>query len=346
MNKLVILKKTDLKKYVKKRAGHQKLGDQIKLLTDSTPIYDQLLNLDVRFVIFGIPEDVGSFANTGSTGSYSAYNQILKSLLNTESNQFNKAEKIALLGHIDFSNEQNQLSKLNPNKAADRKKARVMVADMDTYVTQVVHDIVAAGKIPIAIGGGHNNAYGIIKGTALALDQSINVINLDAHVDFDPEEGRHNGNAFTYAYSERFLHNYFVFGYHENYITKRVSNTLKKQSNRIATISFESLYVRRERIFKNECRHAMKFIGNKPFGVEIDCDAVENIGSIAMSPTGFTVKKAREFVHYFGKHKQASYLHIAGAAPDLAPKKAGKLTTKFVSYLITDFIRAKSSKKV
>lgn len=345
MNKLVILKKPDLKKYVKKRAGHQKLGDQIKLLTDSTPIYDQLINLDVQFVLFGIPEDIGSFANNGKTGCYSSYNQILKSLLNTESNIYNRGENLGILGYLDFSAEQNKVLNLNPNKASDRKKARLMVAEIDTYVTQLMHDIVSAGKVPIVIGGGHNNAYGNIKGTALALDQSINSINLDAHVDFDPEEGRHNGNGFTYAYNERFLHNYFIFGYHEDFITKRAINTLKKQSKRISHISFESLYVRRERIFKNECRHALKFIGNKPFGIEIDCDAVENIACIAMSPSGFTVKKAREFVHFFGKHKQATYLHIAGAAPDLASRKRAKLTTKFVSYLITDFMRAKSSKK-
>lgn len=346
MNKLVILKKTDLKKYVKKRAGHQKLGDQVKLLTDSTPIYDQLISLDVQFVLFGIPEDIGSFANNGRIGTYNSYNQILKSLLNTESNAFNQGENLVVLGHLDFSEEQNKILNFNPNKASDRKKARSMVAEMDTYVTKLIHDIVLAGKIPIVIGGGHNNAYGNIKGTALALDQSINAINLDAHVDFDPEEGRHNGNGFTYAFNEKFLHNYFVLGYHENYVTKRALNTIKKQTKRIALISYESLYVRRERIFKNECRHALKFIGNKPFGIEIDCDAVENISCIAMTPTGITVKKAREFVHFFGKHKQATYLHVAGAAPDLASKKTAKLTSKFVSYLITDFMRAKGAKKV
>ena len=33
----------------------------------------------------------------------------------------------------------------------------------------LVNQIVRAGKIPVIIGGGHNNAYGNIKGSALAL---------------------------------------------------------------------------------------------------------------------------------------------------------------------------------
>jgi formiminoglutamase len=53
---------------------------------------------------------------------------------------------------------------------------------------------------------GHNNAYGCIKGAAKGLYKAgiiplvqINAINLDAHADFRPLEGRHSGNAFRYA---------------------------------------------------------------------------------------------------------------------------------------------------
>ncbi len=39
-----------------------------------------------------------------------------------------------------------------------------LVNRLDTIVSQIVQKIIAAGKIPIIIGGGHNNAYGNIKG--------------------------------------------------------------------------------------------------------------------------------------------------------------------------------------
>ena len=67
--------------------------------------------------------------------------------------------------------------------------------------------IIKAKKIPIIVGGGHNNAYGIIKGSALALNKKINVLNIDAHADFRPLEGRHSGNGFSYAFHEGFIKN-------------------------------------------------------------------------------------------------------------------------------------------
>ena len=91
-------------------------------------------------------------------------------------------------------------------------------------MTNLIFKIVSAGKTPIVIGGGHNNAYGNIKGTSLALNKPINVINFDAHTDFRALEGRHSGNGFSYAFQEGFLNNYFIFGIHENYSSKAVLN--------------------------------------------------------------------------------------------------------------------------
>jgi len=64
-----------------------------------------------------------------------------------------------------------------------------------------------------------NNAYPILKGTAGALGASkgINCVNCDPHADFRDLEGRHSGNGFSYAYADRFLSRYFIFGLHENY---------------------------------------------------------------------------------------------------------------------------------
>ena len=343
MKKLVLFTPTDQKKLVKKRSGEIKFGEQIQLITDSTSIYEQLLNLDVTYVLFGIPEDVGSFANNGKSGTYKAWFSAIKILLNTQSNTYNSPQKVLVLGYLDFSQEQELIQKLNPTKASDHKKARSMVSEIDKHVTKLVHDIVKAGKKPIIIGGGHNNAYGNIKGTSLALKSSVNAINLDAHSDFNPEEGRHNGNGFTYAFNEGFLGKYFIFSMHENYISQRVLNSLKKGSKRISFNTYESLFVRKELKFNQECQRALQFIQDKPYGIEIDCDAIENIPGIAMSPTGLSVNKSRAFLNLFSKQKNAMYLHICGASPELAPKKMSKLTSKLVSYLITDFIRANGS---
>ena len=89
--------------------------------------------------------------------------------------------------------------------------------------------------------------------------------------------------------------------------------------------------------FDTEMKSALNYISSKQFGIEIDCDAIENIPSSAVSPSGFSVKQARQFVNYFGQHENASYLHICEAAPT---KKTETKVGKLISYLITDFIRA------
>ncbi|HLT53712.1 MAG TPA: formimidoylglutamase [Flavobacteriaceae bacterium] len=336
MNKLNLFTNTHLKSYLQKRAGEVRFGEQVKLLTSVSNIYDQLVDLDVDHVIIGLPEDVGVFANYGKTGTYKAWDVTLKILLNIQSNQFTKANKTLLLGHLDFSKELKACSQLDQSVKKDVQKARKLVADIDKVVSNLVSQVVKAGKKPILIGGGHNNAYGNIKGTALGLNTAINAINFDVHSDFRREEGRHSGNGFSYAYTEGFLKKYFVFGLQENYTSQEVFFTMDKIKS-IKYNTFEGLRVRNELQFTAEMENALNFIGNEPFGIEIDCDAIENIPSSAMTPSGFKVSKAREFVHHFAKHPNATYIHICEAAPT---PETETLVGKLITYLITDFIRA------
>lgn len=343
MDKLILFSESDRKKLVSKESGDSKFGNHVQLITHSSNIYDQLKVLDVDFVLFGIPEDVGVFANHGISGAYSAWDYVIKVLLNTQKNQFNDPKKLAVLGHLDFKKEQTIVSKLDQRKTNNIKKARKLVEDIDKEVTYLIHEITRAGKKPIVIGGGHNNAYGCIKGTSLVLGEPINVINLDAHTDFKPEEGRHSGNAFSYAFAEGFLKKYFVFGVHENYMLQRVYETINKLKKHIKYNTFEDLAVRKKLKFSAECNRALEFIGDKPFGVEIDCDAIGNMASSAMTLSGFSANRTREFLNFFASHKNASYLHISEAAPVLAPKKRAKLCAKLIADLITDFMKASNN---
>lgn len=327
---------SELKTILNKRPKETKFGEHIVLLPDYRDIYEQLLKLDVSYVIFGIKEDVGVFANHGHTGTSNAWDAVIKNLLNTQSNANTHPKKVVILGHLEFDTYQEKLKKLDQSKKKDIQKTRKLVSKIDQSVSFLVSQIVSAGKIPIVIGGGHNNAYGTIKGTSLALKKSVNAVNFDAHHDFRAEEGRHSGNGFSYAFAEGFLKNYFVFGLHENY----TSDTIFKTLNKLKTIqynTFESMMVRQETNFNSEMDSALNHVGGKNFGLEIDCDAIQNIPSSAMTPSGFSVNKARAFVDYFGKQPNVSYLHICEAAPTPETEtQVGKL----ISYLITDFIRA------
>lgn len=333
---------SELLNLLKKRPSETKFGEQIALLPDSNNIYDQLLKMDVTYVVFGIKEDVGVFANYGKTGAYSTWDNVLKVLLNIQSNTHTFANKVAILGSLDFKKYQDKIEKLDQTKKKDISKARKLVSKIDEHVTYLVSQVVSAGKIPIIIGGGHNNAYGIIKGSALALKKPMNVVNFDAHHDFRPEEGRHSGNGFSYAFAEGFLKNYFIFGLHENYTSEQVFKNMNKIKS-IQYNTFEAVSVRKEVKFKSEMQVALDHVSVSNYGIEIDCDAIENIPSSAMSPSGFSANQSRQFVHHMALHRNVKYLHICEAAPTAETEtQVGKL----ISYLITDFIRAQEDFKI
>lgn len=336
MQNLILFTLNDRDTILKARKGESKFGEHVQLLPTLNDIYDDIVGLDVDYVIFGIKEDIGVYANYGKTGTYKAWGATLKILLNTQNNDFTNSKRVLILGHLDFTEQRELITVLDATKKKNIAKARAFVEHIDNDVTYLVSSIVKAGKIPIVIGGGHNNAYGNIKGAALALNSKINVVNFDAHTDFRPEEGRHSGNGFSYAYAEGFLKNYFIFGLHENYTSQLMFSTIKKVKQ-IQFNTYEALEVRNELDFNAELETALSHIADKSFGIELDCDAIENIPSSAMTPSGFSIKQARQFVHYFGKQQNAVYLHICEAAPT---KKTETKVGKLISYLITDFIRA------
>jgi len=283
---------------LKKRKGESKFGEHTKLLTNLANIYEDIKNLDVKYVLFGVKEDIGVYANCGKIGTYKAWETTIKVLLNIQNNGFTNANRVLVLGHLDYS-EQREIVFTKPKKK-NIAKARSIVETIDKDVSFLVATIISAGKIPIIIGGGHNNAYGNIKGAALGLNKKINIVNFDAHSDFRAEEGRHSGNGFRYVFSEGFLENYFIFGLHENYTSENLFNNLKKIKN-VKFNTYDAMNVRQETDFNSEMKKALTHISNKKFGIEIDCDAIEHIPTSAMTPSGFSVNQARKFVHFFGK---------------------------------------------
>lgn len=339
MEKLVLFNKNDLETLLKIRANESKFGEHIQLLSNSSHIYESLTPLDVDYVIFGIPEDVGVFANYGHRGAAKAWDATLKVLLNIQSNGFTNANKVLILGHLDFSKEMEKIDQCDATDKKHIEKARKLTEKIDKHVTDLVYQIVRSGKKPIIIGGGHNNAYGNLKGTSLAFKKPINAVNFDAHSDFRREEGRHSGNGFSYAYVEGFLKNYFIFGLHENYTSDHIFKTLDR-FKALQFNTFEALNIRKDKKFKAELARAAKHVAGKPFGVEVDCDAIKYIPSSAMTPSGFSIKKARSFVTYFGKQPNAAYLHICEAAPT---PETETIIGKLITYLITDFMRANQS---
>jgi formiminoglutamase len=342
MEKLIRFSISDLSKITNHRSGEVKFGEKMITIPKEQEIIPFLEKSNSPFVLFGIPEDVGVRANSGRKGTDSAWKNTLTSLANIQHNRFCKGNNLIILGHLDVKFEMEAIEKLNFNHIADRKKMSELVASIDKEVVHIISQIVKAGKIPIVIGGGHNNAYGNIKGTALAKGKPINAINFDAHSDFRILEGRHSGNGFSYAFEEGFLSNYFIFGLHESYTSKSVLKKLK-EIEKVKFSTYDEMKIRNEKDFNTEINTALNFIKNDFFGIEIDLDAVPNIPSSAMTLSGFSVEELRQFIYRFGKQEKATYIHICEGAPSLDNEKNDHLVGKLISYLITDFMKAKMS---
>lgn len=339
MTHLNVYTEADILSYVNKRKGEKKFGEKVTFIPANTTVEEALKNSTANYVLVGIEESIGVKANRGNQGTETAWKSALKSLLNTQHSSINKAKKVLVLGALSFPEQMKKAESLSVNSTDDLQKLYALVDEIDQEVTNLIFNIVKAGKTPIIIGGGHNNAYGNIKGTSLALNKPINAINFDAHTDFRALEGRHSGNGFSYAFHEGFLNRYFIFGIHENYTSKNILKELSSHNKYINYNTFEAIAVRKETEYKHEMQYALNFIKKDKFGIEIDLDAIQNIASSAMTPSGFSANDAREFIAYFGSSKNVAYLHLCEAAPSLENTNSNQ-TGKLISYLITDFLRA------
>lgn len=342
MDKLIRFTTADLSKITNYRSGEVKFGEKMTIIPKEQEIVTFLNQCEQQFVLFGIPEDIGVRANYGRPGANSAWESAIKSIANIQHNRFNKGSQIVILGQLDVTDEMEAVQGLDFNITEDRLKMSDLVVKIDKEVAHIITLIVQAGKTPIIIGGGHNNSYGNIKGTALAKGKPVNAINFDAHSDFRILEGRHSGNGFSYAFEEGFLKKYFIFGLHESYTSKSVLLELKKLQERVQFNTYDEVNIRKEKTFEDEMRYAKSFISNDFFGIEIDLDAIPNIPSSAMTLSGFSVEELRRFIYFFGKCETAAYLHICEGAPSLYNDKNNHLVGKLIGYLVTDFIKAKT----
>ncbi|SFH11214.1 formimidoylglutamase [Pedobacter insulae] len=322
MDRLKIYSRGEVFPLINQRTGEVKLGEKVQFISS-------LANLDqspAKFVLLGIPEDIGVRANLGTGGTQTAWLPALKALLNMQSNSFFSGEEVLLLGHIDVSvPTDNSLTVL-------RNKVTVI----DGLVYPIIEKIIKARKIPIVIGGGHNNALGIIWGASLALNSKMNVVNIDAHADLRTAEGRHSGNAFTYALQNGFLAEYRIFGLQQNYVSADLLKYVNNNNANIKVLYYEAL-LKSERSIRKNWEAFVRDLPN-PCGLELDLDSIANVLSSAGSPSGFNLSDIRSIL--LSNDKKFHYLHICEGAAELADGRQDPATAKTIAILVSDFIKA------
>jgi len=309
--------KESILSYVFQREGEVKLGEKVK-------VYDDLADFSGKYVVLGVKEDVGPRANLGLSGADQGYVCFLKRFLNMQSNSFLSGEEVLILGEVTVNVEFKELAEL-----------RKGVEELDEFLVSLLIPIYEKGLIPVLIGGGHNNAYPLIKACSYDRGVAIDVLNCDPHADFRALEGRHSGNSFSYAMKEGYLANYAVLGLHQQYNSQSMLDRLTEKE---CYVTFFEEYLSGQRDFLTDIDDVLHQVEDTVLGVELDMDAIVNMPSSAFTPSGITLEEARKYVIKCAKSKKVAYLHLPEAAPKNEREEA--VVGKALAYLVSDFIKS------
>ncbi|MEH8016049.1 formimidoylglutamase [Rheinheimera muenzenbergensis] len=311
--------------FVAPRPGELRLGQQVKLPDATAPLQTLLQQAAAdgcKYVLLGVPEDIGPRANLGQAGAVDAWPAFLSKFMNLQANQFIDASQLLLLGEIDCDDLQQQAANLSVQEPEQLNQLRQLVSLLDQRLQPVVAAVFAAGLYPLVIGGGHNNSYPLLAALKQSSGKTPNSANLDPHSDFRPLEGRHSGNGFSYAHQAGCLAQYYVLGLHE---LKNSATTLQQLQQAGAEFSsYQQIFVRQQLSYQQALDQCIDTVikGDGDIGIELDTDSISLMPVSAFTNCGISVQAAEQFVYQLAKLPRSRYLHLAEAAPAQHP--AGK----------------------
>ncbi len=294
------------------RAGEIKLGQKVKTG----------INTSSKYQVLGVCESVGPQLNGGKTGAEFGFQAFANRFLNMQSNRFLVGDEICFSGMVT-------LNQSNESPTFE------WIDELDELLFSWASTIFNQGGIPIVIGGGHNNAYPLIKSAANFHQKAIGVVNLDPHADFRKTDGRHSGNPFSYASEQTYLNKYAVLGLHESYNNEHIFEELEKAN---AYFCFFESWLDDGQLFEQHLQEAKNYLEKEYFGLELDLDSIAYMPSSAISPSGVTLEQARKYVRLFSSNKNCSYLHLPEAAP--MNESEALIVGKALAFLVSDFIKS------
>ncbi len=326
--------KQEIEKLFFKRPNEIKLGEKVKTINADNYI-EEIKTSSAKYILLGIPEDIGVRANYGKPGASEAWDVTINSFLSIQSNSYLNGEEIIALGYFDCS----EIQKKSEGKSIE--DLREITHQIDESVYQFISEIYSTDKELIIIGGGHNNSYGCLKGVSKAVGSPVNCINIDPHSDFRLKEGRHSGNGFRYAMEEGYLKNYSIFGLHENYSPSNINQEIHSNKS-IRAFSFEEIKVRSKYSMIEILDSSCEFIQEELSAIEFDLDGIEYVPTSAMSPCGWSSNEARIIINECASRLNVAYLHLAEGAPNIHGNPNDNIIGKLNAYLISDFIKARN----
>lgn len=329
-----IFTKEEKETFLTDRPGETRMGKGVYCINEQKSTWPD----EVKFVLIGAPEDIGVKANCGIGGAGTACIPFLKSFLNLQETAALSGKSFLLYGCL------RREASVVPDPESSLETLRRQTEQIDEILFPEIQKVVAAGKIPIVIGGGHNNAYPLLKGASLAIGSPVNALNIDAHADFRAIEGRHSGNGFSYAFLEGYLKKYFALGLHEAYNSREMLQNMTESAG-VEYIFWEDVFLRKKISWSAAITNAIKHASDGFFGTELDVDCIENVLSSAATPIGIQAREAMEALYQCGKNPQAIYLHIPEAVAQRADGLQNPFAGKLLSYLVQAFTKGVLERK-
>ncbi|KRO68654.1 MAG: hypothetical protein ABR88_07745 [Cryomorphaceae bacterium BACL7 MAG-120322-bin74] len=302
------------------RPGEKRLGD---LLESQEAGQGQ-------YVFVGVPEDIGVRANQGRPGASLSPKAIFQALAQFPVNALHAPQ----IGWDWIEVEDLQSTS---EGMTDLDALRALVAEVDKRVVATLQPLFAAGKTPILVGGGHNNAYPLLVAGSQALGK-LNALNLDPHPDCRAMEGRHSGNGFHYALDAGALNRYVVLGMSE-WGCNQASLAMMNQTPGWTYIPYEAWAIRGEMNFDIARTLALQHVNQGPFGLEVCADGIAHCPSSAQSHFGWSWEDVAETAYLAGQSGHCAYFHLAEVAIGLCPEGQKPALARAAAYAGMQFIQ-------
>lgn len=313
--------------HIKERNGETKIGEKLSYLRS----FDELEQVRAQYILIGVPEDIGVQANHGKSGAGKLWSEFLSAFLNLQENRYLSGEDVMIAGRLNTEQLTDQARESIDEFKDQLGRLSVFVETLDDWLSQIIKKVKKAGKTPIVIGGGHNNAFGMMKGVSHAKNKPVNVFNLDAHTDLRWLDYRHSGNGFSYAIDQGFLDRYTIFGLDKAYTPEYIYEYMERTES-VRCVFADEIYPLSNLDIMNKASSELDVLGE--FGLEIDMDCVQSQPASALNPLGFSPQQLYAILMKVPKD-QLEYVHCCEAI-----KRKDFPSGKLVANLIFSILQA------
>ncbi len=285
-------------------------------------------------ILFGIPTDEGIRRNGGRIGASEAPNAIRQWL-----------GKLSPYAGPHF--------KLHVNHLRIVDLGDVPLGDLETMheaARIITKELIDAGKIVIALGGGHDVTYPLVSGFRNAIpSEEIGLINIDAHLDVREKKNgqHHSGSSFRLLLEEGIIKgpHFAEIGIQSFVASEKHFDWVLQQGARILTFE-DATSAQLPNAFE-ECEVAITR-GNPDFPVYLSFDmdsvrASDAPGVSAPAPIGFLAEEAYELSVAAGLSKNVRMLDMVEVSP---PHDVDGRTARLAARMITGFLAGVANRNI